>query len=52
MTKSKIDILLVDCDHVHTYMLLHDIYEVMVEDDQQDISLDHVKQSNILENGH
>jgi len=52
MNKSNIDFLLVDCDHVHKYMPLRDIDEVMVEDDQQDIALDHAQQWNILDNDH
>jgi hypothetical protein len=52
MYKSNIDFLPVDYDHVHKYMPLHGIDEVMVEDDQQDIPLDHVQQRNILENDH
>jgi hypothetical protein len=33
-------------------MLLHDIDEVMDEDDQRDIALDRVQQLNILDNDH
>jgi hypothetical protein len=44
--------LLEDYDHVHKDKLLLDIDEVMVEDDQQDMQLDHVQQLNILDNDH
>jgi len=44
--------LLEDYDHVHKDKLLLGIDEVMVEDDQQDIALDHVQQWNILDNDH
>ena len=50
--KKKFPFLLEDYDHVHKDMLLLYIDEVMVEDGQRDISLDHVPQLSILENDH
>ncbi len=52
MIRSNEGLLLVNYDRVHTYMLLHDIDEVMDEDDQRDISLDHDQKLNILDNDH
>ncbi len=52
MIRSNEDLLLVNYDRVHKYMLLHDIDEVMDEDDQRDIVLDRVQQLNILDNDH
>ncbi len=52
MHNRNLDFLPVNCDHVHKYMLLLYIDEVMDEDDQLGIELDHVQQLNILDNDH